>query len=95
MKNLAALLLFFVLVTGPAHAACYAAVKATSNNPLRLYQGVVQISDAACGNTSRAERDAAPAVQAQGLIFGNVIATFGPSELDRWTSVAKDFFLRR
>lgn len=95
MKLIVPLLLALALVTGPAHAACFAAVKATSNNPLRLYQGVVQVSDAACGNNAQAESDAAPAVQAQGLIFGNVIATFGPSELDRWTSVAKDFFLRR
>lgn len=95
MKTFASLLIALVLATSSAQAACYAAVKATTENPLRLYQGVVEISDAACGNPALAAQEAAPKVASAGLSFGRVIATFGPSELDARRANAGDFFIRR
>lgn len=79
----------------PASAACYADYKAKKpGGPLRLHYGVVQVSNAACNNRGRAEREVREKVSRGGWTVLNVLSVFDESGLDRRRQSAAEFFLR-
>lgn len=84
-----------LLSANAAQAACYADYKAKKNaGQLRLHYGVVQISNAACGNRGRAEREVRNKVAKGGWTVLNVLSVFDDSGLDQRKQSASEFFLR-
>lgn len=79
---------------GPAAAACFADYKAKQDDPLRLHYGVIQVSDAACGNPNRAASEIAPRIAAEGWQLLQVMGTFGDDGLDGRRESAGAYFLR-
>ena len=94
MRRIIATTCFVVLAGGAANAACYADYKAKMDNPLRLHYGVVQVSDAACGNAGQAQAEVAAKVARGGWTLLNVVSTFGEGGLNQRRASAGEFFLR-
>ncbi len=78
----------------PAQAGCFADYKAKREKPLRLHYGVVQITDAACGNKNRAAEEVSARLAGQGWTLLNIVSTFGDKGLEKRKESAGDFFLR-
>ena len=79
----------------PAGAACYADYKAKKEGgQLKLHYGVVQISDGACGNRGRAEREVRQKIAKGGWSLLNLMSVFDESGLDQRRGSAANFFLR-
>lgn len=87
-------LIVAALFAGPVHAACYADYKAKQDRPLRLHYGVMEISDAACGNTRAAAQQIGPRLSRAGWTLLNVMGTFGPEGLKGRKASAGEFYLR-
>lgn len=83
-----------VLAASAAQAACYADYKAKMDNPLRLHYGVVQVSDAACGNPGRTQAEVAAKIARGGWTLLNVVSTFREGGLNQRKASAGEFFLR-
>lgn len=81
-------------LSGPAAAACYADYKAKRDNPLRLHYGVVELSEAACRDRARAEREVRARVEGGGWQLLNVVSVFDASGLDERRESAGAYFLR-
>ena len=78
-----------------ASAACYADYKAKKNaGQLRLHYGVVKISNGACKNRGRAEKEVRDKVAKGGWTVLNVLSVFDESGLDQRKQSASEFFLR-
>lgn len=91
-------LIVAALFAGPVHAACYADYKAKQDarqdGPLRLHYGVMEISDAACGDTRAAAQQIGPRLSRAGWVLLNVMGTFGPEGLKGRKASAGEFYLR-
>ena len=84
-----------LLAAAPASAACYADYKAKkAGGPLRLHYGVVQVSNGACNNRGRAEKEVREKVARGGWTVLNVLSVFDESGLDKRRQSAAEFFLR-
>lgn len=96
MKRTLILAAFMALAAAlPAGAACYADYKAKKEGrPLKLHYGVVEVSNAACKNRDRAEREVRERVARGGWTVLNVLSVFDESGLDKRRASAADFFLR-
>ena len=93
----AALIAVLVLAAAAqtASAACYADYKAKQNGgALKLHYGVVQISDAACGDRGRAEAEVRQKIARGGWQLLNVLSTFGEDGLGKRRQSAAEYFLR-
>lgn len=77
-----------------AHAACYADYKAKLDQPLRLHYGVIELSDAACRDRSRARDEAAARLASAGWTLLNIVSTFGADGLERRKADAGQYYLR-
>lgn len=77
-----------------AQSACYGDYKAKRDGPLRLHYGVVQLSDAACGDPAKAASEARARVEANGWEFLNLVSTFDDSGLAQRKESAGEFYLR-
>lgn len=93
MKHILAATLFTVLA-GPATAACYADYKAKRDDPLKLHYGVIEISDAACGNKGVAKKEVAAALKDNNWKLLNILSVFDDSGLSKRKDSAGKFFLR-
>lgn len=94
IKTFLTALLATLFLALPASAQCFADYRAKRENPLRLHYGVVQLPDAACGNTGAARRHLEPRLQRDGWILLDVLSTFGPEGLDARRERAGQYFLR-
>jgi hypothetical protein len=94
VSRLRAGLLAFVLSAGAAQAACYADYKAKIDAPLRLHYGVIELSDAACGDPRRARDEAQAKLSAAGWTLLNIVSTFGTEGLEGRRADAGQFYLR-
>jgi hypothetical protein len=92
--SLGAALLSLALAATPAGADCFADYKAKQDNPLRLHYGVVEVSDAACGDPGRAVSEVAGRIGRDGWQLLNVLSVFGPEGLDQRKQSAGQYFLR-
>jgi hypothetical protein len=82
------------LTAAPAAAACFADYKAKRDDPLRLHYGVMELSDAACGNTQRAEREVADKLDKNDWTLLTVVSTFGEDGLQQRKASAGEYYLR-
>ena len=96
MRRILLLAVFAAMIAvPPAHAACYADYKAKKDGgSLKLHYGVVQLSNAACGNRARAEQEARQKVSRGGWTLLNVLSVFDESGLEQRKQSAGQFFLR-
>ncbi len=96
MKRLLTLATILALAAAaPASAACYADYKAKkSDGPLKLHYGVVQVSDAACNDRGRADREVRDKVARGGWTVLNVMSVFDESGLEQRKKSAAEYFLR-
>jgi hypothetical protein len=83
-----------LLIAAPLEAACYADFKAKQDNPLRLQYGVIELSDAACGDQRAARAEIEARIGRDGWHLLNVMSVFGPEGLQQRKRRAGDFFLR-
>ncbi|NRA99748.1 MAG: hypothetical protein HRU32_08005 [Rhodobacteraceae bacterium] len=83
-----------LIAAGMAQAACYGDYKAKRDDPLQLHYGVLQLSDGACRDASRAEAEARARVQAAGWQFLTLVSTFDDSGLAQRKDSAAEFYLR-
>lgn len=81
-------------LAAPAAAACYADYRAQQVSPVRFHYGVVQLPDAACGNSSAAARYISSRLQRNGWTLVNVLSTFGQDGLASRRNNAGQFYLR-
>ena len=86
--------LALTLLAAPAGAACYADYKAKRDGPLRLHYGVIQLSDAACGDRNAAQNEAKTRLKSAGWKLLTLVSTFDQNGLDARRSDAGEFFLR-
>ena len=89
-----ALTLMLLAMPLDAAAACYADYKAKRDDPLRLHYGVIELSDAACGDPQRARDEVAQRLARAGWQLLSVEGTFGEDGLDRRRGSAAEYFLR-
>lgn len=90
----ALLTLGLIIASAPVQATCYADYKAKRDNPLRLHYGVVQVSDAACNDRTRAASEARARVEANGWSFLNLVSVFGEEGLAGRKKSAGEYYLR-
>ena len=81
-------------MASPAGAACFADYKAKKDNPLQLSYGVLQLSDAACGDRGRAQAEVARRIAAGSWQLLSLLSIFGPEGLDQRKQSAGADFLR-
>ena len=86
--------LFVLLATTSAQAACYADYQAKTDNPLRLHYGVIELSDAACNNRSRATQEVRQRLASGGWTLLNILSTFDESGLSARRGDAGQYYLR-
>jgi predicted dinucleotide-binding enzyme len=94
MKRMLTTILLVALMTGAANAACYADYKAKKDAPLRLHYGVIEVSEAACGDSARAKREVSERVSRSGWTLLNVMSVFDASGLQQRKQSAAEYFLR-
>ena len=96
MKRILTLSLVLLLAAlQPATAACYADYKAKKDGgALKLHYGVVQVSNGACKNREKAEKEVRNKVSRGGWTVLNVLSVFDESGLDKRRQSAAEFFLR-
>jgi hypothetical protein len=97
MKHVLVLSLAAVLalaLTGPGFAACYADYKAKRDKPLRLHYGVIELSDAACGDPGLARTEISGRIAVDDWDLLTVMSTFGRDGLGQREKNAGKFFLR-
>ncbi len=82
------------LAAASVEAACYADYKAKKDGPLRLHYGVIELSEAACGNPGQARAEVQSRIGGGGWTLLNVMSTFGPEGLNERRASAGEFFLR-
>lgn len=97
MKHALVLSLAVVLafsLAGPGFAACYADYKAKRDKPLRLHYGVIELSDAACGDPGLARNEISGRIAVDNWDLLTVMSTFGRDGLGQREKNAGKFFLR-
>lgn len=92
MKTFLYSMMAWGLLTGAAHAACYADYKAKQDNPLRLHYGVAEVrGDCSVRN---AESQLTGRLAGNGWELLNVLSVFDDAKLDDKKDSAGDYFLR-
>lgn len=81
-------------LAAPADAACYADFKAKRDKPLRLQYGVIELSDAACGDPGQAAAEIEGRISGDGWQLLNVMSVFGDEGLNQRKERAGRYFLR-
>lgn len=94
MKRAFLTAVFLIGIAGSASAACYADYQAKTDDPLRLHYGVIQLSDAACTDTSAAESEAGTRLRAGGWTLLTILSTFGEDGLNSRRADAGQNYLR-
>ena len=94
MKHMILAAGFAALMAAPVHAACFADYQAKTDNPLRLHYGVIELSDAACASTRRAEAEVSSRLDQGGWTLLRILSTFGPEGLGSKRADAGQNYLR-
>lgn len=83
-----------MLITGQAHAACYADYKAKRENPLKLHYGVVQVDISPCTMSDTVTSLVQRKLQSSGWKLLQVQSVFTENGLGKRKKDAGQFFLR-
>lgn len=92
MKHLLSSIFVLGLMTGTAHAACYADYKAKQDNPLRLHYGVAEVRGDC--SVSNAQSQLIDRLATSGWELLNVLSVFDDAQLDEKKDSAGEYFLR-
>ncbi|MEP3344928.1 MAG: hypothetical protein ABJN34_14750 [Litoreibacter sp.] len=92
--HILALGLGLLVISAPAHAACYADYKAKKDSPLKLHYGVARIPDSSCGSRRAAAQAIAPRLASSGWTLLNIVSVFEDAGLNGRKANAGSFFLR-
>jgi hypothetical protein len=94
MNRLLPAAVLVVLLAAPAGAGCYADFKAKQDDPLRLQYGVIELSEAACGDPGQAAAEISARIAGDGWQLLNVMSVFGDDGLQQRKKRAGRYFLR-
>lgn len=82
-----------MLLTAPAHAACFVEYKAKQDNPLRLHYGILQIQGG-CENAQKTKRVAQDRLGQHGWSLLNILSTSSKKPSSKKQENAGDNYLR-